>query len=71
MSEYLRMSGVYWCLTAMDLMHEIDRINRADILEFVKSCYDEKSGGFGASVGYDPHLLHTLSAVQVRKFCFW
>jgi hypothetical protein len=21
MSEYLRMSGLYWCLTAMDLLH--------------------------------------------------
>ncbi len=65
MAEYLRMSGVYWCLSAMDLMGELHRMNREDILEFIRQC-QHPCGGFGASQGHDPHLLHTLSVVQVR-----
>lgn len=25
-AEYLKMSGIYWSLTAMDLMHNLDKI---------------------------------------------
>ena len=64
MSEYLRMSGVYWGLTVMDLMGQLHRMNREEILVFIKSCQHE-CGGISASIGHDPHLLHTLSAVQV------
>ena len=64
MSEYLRMSGVYWGLTVMDLMGQLHRMNREEILVFIKSCQHER-GGISASIGHDPHLLYTLSAVQV------
>nr|AAH57661.1 Rabggtb protein [Mus musculus] len=64
MSEYLRMSGVYWGLTVMDLMGQLHRMNREEILVFIKSCQHE-CGGISASIGHDPHLLYTLSAVQV------
>ena len=64
MSEYLRMSGVYWGLTVMDLMGQLHRMNREEILVFIKSCQHE-CGGVSASIGHDPHLLYTLSAVQV------
>ncbi|XP_030310807.1 geranylgeranyl transferase type-2 subunit beta isoform X3 [Calypte anna] len=64
MSEYLRMSGVYWGLTAMDLMGQLHRMNKEEILEFIKSCQHE-CGGISASIGHDPHLLYTLSAVQI------
>uniref|UniRef100_A0A8V0ZQH0 Geranylgeranyl transferase type II subunit beta n=1 Tax=Gallus gallus TaxID=9031 RepID=A0A8V0ZQH0_CHICK len=63
MSEYLRMSGVYWGLTAMDLMGQLHRMNKEEILAFIKSCQHE-CGGISASIGHDPHLLYTLSAVQ-------
>lgn len=66
MAEYLRMSGIYWCLTAMDLMNELERMNKNEIVDFIKQC-QHKNGGFGASIGHDPHLLHTLSAVQVKR----
>ena len=65
MTEYLRMSGVYWGLTAMDLMGKIDKMNKEEIIEFVKSCQHE-DGGFGASVNHDSSLLYTLSAIQVN-----
>ncbi|XP_043942769.1 geranylgeranyl transferase type-2 subunit beta [Protopterus annectens] len=64
MSEYLRMSGVYWGLTVMDLMGQLHRMNKDEILEFVKPCQHE-CGGISASIGHDPHLLYTLSAVQI------
>lgn len=64
MSEYLRMSGIYWGLTVMDLMGQLDRMNREEVLVFIKSCQHE-CGGISASIGHDPHLLYTLSAVQV------
>lgn len=65
MSEYLRMSGIYWGLTAMDLMGQLHRMNKEEILEFIKSCQHE-CGGISPSIGHDPHLLYTLSAVQVN-----
>ncbi|XP_060088021.1 geranylgeranyl transferase type-2 subunit beta isoform X2 [Heteronotia binoei] len=64
MSEYLRMSGVYWGLTVMDLMGQLHRMNKEEILAFIKSCQHE-CGGISASIGHDPHLLYTLSAVQI------
>lgn len=64
MTEYLRMSGIYWGVTAMDLMGKMDLMNKEEINDFVKSCQHE-DGGFGASVNHDSNLLYTLSAIQV------
>ncbi|KTG06043.1 hypothetical protein cypCar_00003481 [Cyprinus carpio] len=64
LSEYLRMSGIYWGLTVMDLMGQLSRMNREEIIEFIKSCQHD-CGGISASIGHDPHLLYTLSAVQI------
>uniref|UniRef100_A0A4W3IJH9 Geranylgeranyl transferase type-2 subunit beta n=1 Tax=Callorhinchus milii TaxID=7868 RepID=A0A4W3IJH9_CALMI len=64
MSEYLRMSGIYWGLTVIDLMGQLHRMNKEEILQFVKSCQHD-CGGISASLCHDPHLLYTLSAVQI------
>jgi geranylgeranyl transferase type-2 subunit beta len=64
MTEYLRMNGMYWGLTAMALAGQLDRMDREEVIAFVKSCQTE-SGGMSCSVGHDPHMLSTLSAVQV------
>ena len=64
MTEFLRMSGMYWGLTVMDLMNGLDSMDKQEVLDFVKQCQHE-SGGVSASIGHDPHLLYTLSAVQV------
>ena len=66
MTEYLRMSGIYWSLTAMDLMGKLGEMDRNEIIEFVKQCQHE-NGGIGASIDHDPHLLYTLCAVQVHS----
>lgn len=64
-TEYLRMSGMYWGLTVMDMMGQLDRMNKDEVIQFIQQCQHE-CGGIGASVGHDPHLLYTLSAVQVK-----
>ena len=64
MTEHLRVSGMYWGLTALDLMGQLGRINKNEVLDFIKSCQHD-CGGIGASINHDPHLLHTLSAIQI------
>mmetsp|Transcript_4835 Transcript_4835/g.7227 ORF Transcript_4835/g.7227 Transcript_4835/m.7227 type:complete len:156 (-) Transcript_4835:687-1154(-) len=63
--EHLQVSGFYWGLSAMALFSALEEMPKDEILGFVSKCFDESSGGFGGSIGHDPHLLYTLSAVQV------
>lgn len=65
MTDYLRMSGMYWGLTALDLIHISHNLPLDSIVEFVQDCQDPESGGISACINHDPHLLHTLSAVQI------
>ncbi|XP_074103354.1 geranylgeranyl transferase type-2 subunit beta [Cotesia typhae] len=64
MTEYLRMSGVYWGLTALDLVGRLEDMDKAEIFDFIKQCQHE-CGGIGPSIKHDPHLLYTLSAIQI------
>lgn len=66
-SQHFRISGIYWGLTAMAMMgRDLDNeMNTASIIEFIMQCQDADTGGFGGSVGHDPHMLYTLSAVQI------
>lgn len=64
MTEYLRMSGLYWGLTTLELLDKSSILGADDVMEFVRSCIDD-GGGISPCVGHDPHLLYTLSAVQV------
>lgn len=63
-TEHLRMSGVYWALCAMDVLGARDEMPLADIRAWVLKCQGA-NGGFGGNIGHDPHLLYTLSAVQI------
>jgi len=65
MSEFLRMNGVYWGVAAMDLMGRLGDMKKDEIVEFLVECQDLETGGFRPVAGHDPHLLNTLSAVQV------
>ena len=58
------MSGVYWGLSALYLVDALGDMDRDMIVDFVMSCQHE-GGGFGGNVGHDPHMLYTLSAVQI------
>lgn len=64
MSEYLRMSGMYWCLTAMDLLGAVDQVDKEFIINYIQSSKRD-NGGYAPAEGHDPHLLHTLSAIQI------
>ena len=63
-SEHLRMSGVFWAATALDLVDQLGTLDRDQIIQFCLDCQHE-CGGFGGNVGHDPHVLYTLSAVQL------
>jgi len=64
MSEYLRMSGIYWSLTALYIIQKHDQLPKAELIEFVKSCQAE-NGGFCPAPGHYPSIVYTLSAVQI------
>ncbi|XP_028155482.1 geranylgeranyl transferase type-2 subunit beta isoform X2 [Diabrotica virgifera virgifera] len=65
MTDYLRISGMYWGLTALELMNATPAQSIEEITEFIKNCQDPESGGISACLYHDPHILHTLSAVQI------
>jgi len=58
------MSGVYWGLSALYLMDKLDDMDREEVITWVLSCQHE-NGGFGGSERHDPHMLYTLSALQI------
>lgn len=60
---------MYWGLTALailgrDITQDLDT---SSILNWVMSC-QHSNGGFSGSPGHDPHILYTLSALQVWLF---
>lgn len=63
-TEHFWMSGMYWGLTAMHLLDRLHEMDQAAITGWVLSC-QHANGGFGGSARNDPHLLYTLSAVQI------
>ncbi|CAG99249.1 Rab geranylgeranyltransferase BET2 [Kluyveromyces lactis] len=65
LSEHLRLNGVYWGLTALYLLDSIETFNKEDVIQFVLSCWDHKTGGFAAFPRHDGHLLTTLSGLQI------
>lgn len=63
--EHLRVSGIYWSVAAMQLMKTEGEMNKDEIVDWVMQCYHADVGGFGGNLLHDPHLLYTLSAVQI------
>jgi len=63
-SEHLRMSGIYWASAALSLVDALNDLDGTAIVDFVLQCQHD-CGGFGGNLGHDPHLLYTLSAVQI------
>jgi geranylgeranyl transferase type-2 subunit beta len=67
-SEHLRLSGAYWALSALEVLGRGDRMDKAAVVAQVKRCA-HPGGGYGGAEGHDPHLLHTLSALQLLALC--
>ena len=55
---------MYWGLTALHLLDRLHELDQQAVLDWVLSCR-HANGGFGGSPRNDPHLLYTLSAVQI------
>jgi len=64
LTEHLRVNGIYWGLNALHLLGHPDALPREGVIEFMLSCLHD-NGGFGAAPAHDPHMLYTVSAVQV------
>jgi geranylgeranyl transferase type-2 subunit beta len=64
LSEHLRLSALYWALTSLDILSQLHVIDREEVISYVKSC-KFPNGGYGAHINHDPHLLYTLSAIQI------
>lgn len=63
--EHLRMNGLYWGVTTLIIMKSLDSLPQPEVIDFIRSCWDSKTGGFGAYPKHDAHILSTLSAIQV------
>ncbi|KAL0322452.1 UNVERIFIED_CONTAM: Geranylgeranyl transferase type-2 subunit beta 1 [Sesamum angustifolium] len=62
--EHLRVNGAYWGLTTLDILGRLDAVDQDEVVSWFMQCQHE-SGGFGGNIGHDPHILYTLSAIQV------
>ncbi|KAI6205256.1 60S ribosomal protein L30 [Aphelenchoides besseyi] len=65
-TEYIRLSGMYWCISALDVC---DALKDRDVEFALKLIEKAKNpdGGYGCAEGNDSHVLHTLCAIQVLK----
>mmetsp|Transcript_64301 Transcript_64301/g.149598 ORF Transcript_64301/g.149598 Transcript_64301/m.149598 type:complete len:322 (-) Transcript_64301:71-1036(-) len=65
MTEHLRMGGVYWGISAMALLRNLDD-RRDEIISWILSCKDAGgSGGFGPNAGHDADITATHYALLV------
>jgi len=65
LTDHLRLSGMYWGLTSLDLLGKLDVVDADEIIEFVQKCWVPEVGGYAPCVYHDAHVLYTLSAVQI------
>ena len=63
--EHLRMNGLYWAVMALVTIDSLSTLPEDEVVSYILSCWDSRSGGFGAHPSHDSHILSTLSAIQV------
>lgn len=70
-TAHMRMSGMYWGLTTMCLLGKNlqKEMGSEALCDWVMSCYHADVGGFGGGTDHDPHMLYTLSALQILALC--
>lgn len=64
-TTHLRMNGVYWGLTALEILGKPEVLDRQALIDFVFSCWNDQTGGFGSFPGHDAHVHSSLSAIQI------
>jgi len=67
MTEHLRMGGVYWGVSAMALLKQLEADDRkSEIVAWILKCQDPKNpGGFGPNIGHDADITATHYALLV------
>lgn len=62
--EHLKVSALYWGVTALNLIHAIDKHNKEETIKLLNQCENE-NGGYGGSIGQDSHITSTHYAILV------
>ena len=44
-TDYLKMSGIYWVVSSLSLLDALDDSLTDDIVQFYRQCVDKESGG--------------------------
>lgn len=63
-NEYLRMAALYWGISSLNLLYKIDNHNKEETIKFILGCQHD-NGGFGGSIGHDPHMTSTHYALLI------
>lgn len=62
--EHLKVSALYWGVTALNLIHAIDKHNKEETIKLLSQCENE-NGGYGGCIGQDSHITSTHYAILV------
>ena len=63
-SEHLKVSALYWGVSALNILHQLDRHNKEETIQFLQQCECE-NGGYSGSIGQDSHITSTHYAILV------
>lgn len=64
-TDHKRLSGVYWAISSLSLLQRLDDLPQQRILDYVMTCYNSERAAFAGNTDQDPHLLYTLSGIQI------
>mmetsp|Transcript_29210 Transcript_29210/g.44160 ORF Transcript_29210/g.44160 Transcript_29210/m.44160 type:complete len:372 (+) Transcript_29210:96-1211(+) len=78
LTNHLKLGGVYWSVTAMSLLLDNDmkkvdehmglfssKHGTPSIIDWIETCFDDESGGYGGDTGQDGHITYTLYAILI------
>ncbi|KAF0421278.1 terpenoid cyclases/Protein prenyltransferase [Gigaspora margarita] len=61
LTEHLHLSGVYWGLTALDLMNNVDALNKEEVVNHFKNSSKHKNQ---ALLGSDTFKLVKIGVIE-------
>ncbi|CAL5999038.1 Geranylgeranyltransferase_type-2 subunit beta [Hexamita inflata] len=62
-AQYMKMFSLHMITSTASVLGMIDRLPKQPILDFIMSCYDERTKLFSAYLGGDGHILYTFNAL--------
>lgn len=78
LTNHLKLGGVYWSVTAMCLLlnNDMEKVDERmglfsskedspSIVDWIETCFDDESGGYGGDTGQDGHITYTLYAILI------